>query len=107
MDGSNAVSGLPGGRIATVSLVAQNIFVRTAILAHPNDAVMTDADHARDSASSVTDRRELVERLRRGDRAALEKLIADHRDAVTRLVFRLAGWSGETEDLVQEVFLAA
>lgn len=49
----------------------------------------------------------MIERLRSGDRAALEQLIIDHREMVARLVSRLSGWSGETDDLTQEVFVAA
>jgi RNA polymerase sigma-70 factor, ECF subfamily len=87
--------------------IAPNISVSPRLLAHPTVAVTTDADHAEDSALSASNRRLLVERLHRGDRAALEQIVADHCDTVARLVFRLAGWSDDADDLVQEVFLAA
>jgi RNA polymerase sigma-70 factor (ECF subfamily) len=37
----------------------------------------------------------------------LEGLIAAERPRVTRLAFRLLGWRGDVEDVVQDVFLAA
>jgi len=42
-----------------------------------------------------------------GDAAALACLVAQHQEGVSRLVHRLLGWSGDVEDVVQEVFLAA
>jgi RNA polymerase sigma-70 factor (ECF subfamily) len=48
------------------------------------------------------------EALSRGDRdAAFDRLVAEHRQPITRLVHRLLGWPAETEDAVQDVFLAA
>jgi len=41
----------------------------------------------------------------RGD--AFERLVALHQQRVSRLVYRLLGWRGEVEDIVQDVFLAA
>jgi len=37
----------------------------------------------------------------------LDRLVAEHQQRVTRLVYRLTGWRGEVEDIVQDVFLAA
>ncbi len=41
-----------------------------------------------------------------GDAAAFARLVTDHQDHVARLAYRLLGWSGEIEDVVQDVFLA-
>ncbi|MBN1513689.1 MAG: hypothetical protein JXB13_16860, partial [Phycisphaerae bacterium] len=41
-----------------------------------------------------------------GDAAAFARLVATHQDRVARLAYRLAGWAGEVEDIVQDVFLA-
>ena len=49
----------------------------------------------------------LVERLKRGDRAAYEELIAAYQGLVYGLAFRLLGDSEEARDVVQEAFLKA
>ena len=49
----------------------------------------------------------LVRRLRAGDRAALAELVGLHHAAIARLVHRLAGYSADTDDLVQDVFVRA
>ena len=38
---------------------------------------------------------------------AFDRLVAEHQDRVARLVYRLLGWHGEVDDIVQDVFLAA
>ncbi len=38
---------------------------------------------------------------------SFDKLVADHQDQITRLVHRLLGWSGDVEDVVQDVFVDA
>ena len=38
---------------------------------------------------------------------ALEELVREHHQAVTRLAHRLLGWRGDVEDVVHDVFLAA
>ena len=48
----------------------------------------------------------LVDRFLRGDGAAFDQLVLAHQDRVARLAYRLLGWSGEVDDVVQEVFLA-
>jgi len=48
----------------------------------------------------------LVGRFLRGDGAAFNQLVRTHQDRVARLAYRLLGWSGEVDDVVQEVFLA-
>ncbi len=39
-------------------------------------------------------------------RPSFEQLVADHRQRVTRLCYRLLGWRADVEDVVQDVFLA-
>jgi RNA polymerase sigma-70 factor (ECF subfamily) len=41
------------------------------------------------------------------DDSEFERMVARHCDEVRRLAFRLLGWRGDGEDVVQEVFLAA
>jgi len=48
-----------------------------------------------------------VERARRGDRGAFEDLMNDHLPRVWSVVWRLLRHREDTEDVVQEVFLAA
>lgn len=69
-------------------------------------AVNVDACAAPMSRPMV-DEQGLVQRLRTGDREALERLIAEHEPAVRRLVGRLVGWTDVTDDLVQDVFVRA
>jgi len=45
--------------------------------------------------------------MERGDDSAFEQLVGAYQDHVARTAYRLMGWSGETQDVVQEVFLAA
>lgn len=45
--------------------------------------------------------------IERGDDSAFEQLVEAYQDHVARTVYRLLGWSGEPQDVVQEVFLAA
>ena len=48
-----------------------------------------------------------VERARRGDRRAFEDLMQEHLPQVWRVVWRILRHREDTEDVVQEVFLAA
>ena len=48
----------------------------------------------------------LVGQFLRGDGAAFDQLVQAHQNRVARLAYRLLGWSGEVDDVVQEVFLA-
>ncbi|MBN1489463.1 MAG: sigma-70 family RNA polymerase sigma factor [Phycisphaerae bacterium] len=50
---------------------------------------------------------ELVEAFGRGDASAFDRLVARHRARVAALAYRLLGWSGDADDVVQDVFLAA
>jgi RNA polymerase sigma-70 factor (ECF subfamily) len=47
----------------------------------------------------------LVERARRGDRAAFTELFRQHRSIVAAIVYRMIGATPDLEDVVQEVFL--
>ena len=47
----------------------------------------------------------LVERVRRGDRAAFEALFRRHGPVVLRYAWALAASAAEAEDLVQETFI--
>ena len=37
--------------------------------------------------------------------ASFDQLVTDHQEKITRLVHRLLGWSGDVEDVVQDVFV--
>ena len=49
----------------------------------------------------------LVAQAKAGDRAAFDALITIHQQRIARLVQRLLGWSGEIDDVVQDVFVDA
>ncbi len=48
----------------------------------------------------------LIERFARGDGSAFDQIVAEHQPRVAALAYRLLGWSGDVEDVVQEVFLS-
>ena len=50
--------------------------------------------------------RQLVERFIRGDDSAFDEIVAAYQGRVAGLAYRLLGWPGDVEDVVQEVFLA-
>jgi RNA polymerase sigma-70 factor, ECF subfamily len=78
--------------------------------ATPTAAVKADGSQqdAREvPGSSDAEDRALVGRFVKGDRAAFAELVRRHQARITRLAFRLLGWRGEVEDVVQEVFVAA
>jgi len=54
-----------------------------------------------------TPHEQFLERLRRGDAAAYERLVAEHSGEVYALLFRLTNDSEEARDLTQETFLRA
>jgi RNA polymerase sigma-70 factor (ECF subfamily) len=56
-------------------------------------------------AGSEGDPGGLVARAAAGDRLAFGQLVVRHQDRVTRLAYRLLGWRGEVEDVVQDVFV--
>jgi len=49
----------------------------------------------------------LVERFRRGDDSAFDRIVAQYSADVAALANRLLGWPGDVDDVVQEVFVAA
>jgi len=53
------------------------------------------------------DRADLGARLRDGEPGAFESLVSLYQGRIARLAYRLLGWSGDVDDVVQEVFLAA
>ncbi len=55
----------------------------------------------------VTDEDRLLERARSGDRQAFEELMTTHLQRVWRVVWSILRHAEDTEDVVQEVFLAA
>jgi RNA polymerase sigma-70 factor (ECF subfamily) len=70
----------------------------------PNiDALQPPRGPELDAAADQT----LPSRFARGDARAFDELVATYRPRVTRLAYRLLGWKGDVEDVVQEVFLAA
>jgi len=56
----------------------------------------------RDNASAA-----LAARFAGGAPGALEAVVDRYHDKVHRLAYRLLGWAGDADDVVQEVFLAA
>ncbi len=89
-------------------MIPSHFPVSLAAVAHPIPAVKADAAYSTSQAlSEQADERELIVQLRAGQREALECIIAQNQDRISRLVARLTGWSSDREDLVQEVFLLA
>jgi len=48
----------------------------------------------------------LVGRFKRGDEAAFDEIVAQFQSEIAALAHRLLAWSGDVDDVVQEVFLA-
>jgi len=93
-----------------VTLPHLNFPVSNRALSQLTTAEKADAAHpacGSPADGSDADERRLVEGLRRGDREALEEMIARHGTMVAGLVSRLNSWSGDSDDLVQDVFVAA
>lgn len=65
-------------------------------------------DEQRAGGRSREDERDLVRRVLRGDRAALDSLHADYADPLFRFVhYRVDGKRSDAEEIVQETFVAA
>ncbi len=56
--------------------------------------------------AKTRDDQNLVARFRAGDKAAFEQIVEQCNSDVAGLVYRLLGWSGEVDDVTQDVFLA-
>ncbi|MCF7974420.1 MAG: RNA polymerase sigma factor [Phycisphaerae bacterium] len=56
--------------------------------------------------AKTRDDHKLVARLHTGDKAAFEQVVAEYGEGVAGLVYRLLGWSGDVDDVTQDVFLA-
>jgi DNA-directed RNA polymerase specialized sigma24 family protein len=56
--------------------------------------------------AKMRDDQNLVARFRTGDKAAFEQIVEQYDSDVAGLVYRLLGWSGEVDDVTQDVFLA-
>lgn len=57
--------------------------------------------------AKVTEEQALVERFRRGDDSAFDRIVEQHSAEVAALANRLLGWPGDVDDVVQDVFVAA
>jgi RNA polymerase sigma-70 factor (ECF subfamily) len=57
-------------------------------------------------AESIDDEH-LVEQFNRGDESAFDRIIEQYSSDIAALANRLLGWSGEVEDVTQDIFLAA
>lgn len=57
--------------------------------------------------AKISEEQALVERFRRGDDSAFERIVERHSAEVAALANRLLGWPGNVDDVVQDVFVAA
>ena len=57
-------------------------------------------------AETIDDER-LVEQFNRGDESAFDRIVEHYSSDIAALASRLLGWSGEVEDVTQDIFLAA
>ena len=57
--------------------------------------------------AKMSEEQALVERFRRGDDSAFDRIVERHSAEVAALANRLLGWPGEVDDVVQDVFVAA
>jgi len=49
----------------------------------------------------------IVKQFNRGDESAFDRIVEQYSSDIAALASRLLGWSGEVEDVVQDIFLAA
>jgi RNA polymerase sigma-70 factor (ECF subfamily) len=49
----------------------------------------------------------LVKQFNRGDASAFDRIVEEHAADIAALANRLLGWTGDVEDVTQEIFLAA
>jgi len=57
-------------------------------------------------ADTIDDER-LVKQFNRGDESAFDRIVERYSSDIAALANRLLGWSGEVEDVTQDIFLAA
>ena len=57
--------------------------------------------------AETIDDEHLVEQFNRGDESAFDRLVERYSSDIAALANRLLGWSGEVEDVTQDIFLAA
>jgi RNA polymerase sigma-70 factor (ECF subfamily) len=57
--------------------------------------------------ATIGEEQALVERFRRGDDSAFDRIVEQHSAAVAALANRLLGWPGDVDDVVQDVFVSA
>ena len=57
-------------------------------------------------AKTIDDER-LVEQFKRGDESAFDRIVEQYSSDIAALSNRLLGWSGEVDDVVQDILLAA
>jgi len=57
--------------------------------------------------ADTIDDEQLVKQFNRGDESAFDKIVERYSSDIAALANRLLGWSGEVEDVVQDIFLAA
>lgn len=67
----------------------------------------TVADRPRDNLAGRDNAAALAARFASGAPGAFEAVVDRYHDKVHRLAYRLLGWAGDADDVVQEVFLAA
>jgi len=57
--------------------------------------------------ADTIDDEQLVEQFNRGDETAFDRIVEQYSSEIAALANRLLGWSGEVEDVTQDIFLAA
>lgn len=57
--------------------------------------------------AKTIDDEHLVEQFNRGDESAFDRIVEQYSSDIAALANRLLGWSGEVEDVTQDIFLAA
>ncbi|MBC8105150.1 MAG: sigma-70 family RNA polymerase sigma factor [Anaerolineae bacterium] len=59
-----------------------------------------------DASATDSPPQSLAHRFASGEASAFDDVVAEFSPRIARLVHRLIGWSGDTDDIVQEVFVA-
>jgi len=100
------------GTIATRRLIAQAFAAGEAVPNTTQNALATEAKPAtaaQPSTQSACSQQQLARRFAAGDVDAAQQVIDTHQAAVSALVQRMIGWSGDqmAADITQEVFVKA